>query len=166
MNGQLKKKKIVTALLFLCLVLVYVMIFCFSAETAEESSALSRRVMDFLVELYYKLAGGGGEPVIIDPDAVPLEHMIRKAAHFTEYMAVGFLSFWIVALWGKSLFREVGIVTVQVAISGALDELHQYFIPGRYASLKDVLIDTIGGIAGVAVVLLVMLCKRFISGDV
>jgi len=32
---------------------------------------------------------------------------------------------------------------------GALDELHQYFVPGRYASLLDVLLDGCGAVLGV-----------------
>lgn len=31
---------------------------------------------------------------------------------------------------------------------GALDELHQYFVPGRYASFLDVLLDGVGAVLG------------------
>lgn len=154
MNGQIRKKKIITTVAAVCLLFVYIMIFCFSSESAEESSALSRAVMDFLVDMYYKLMGGGGEVVVVDPQAVPLEKIIRKAAHFAEYMAVGFLSFGIAVLWIKKLWYGVGLVMLQLLISGALDELHQYFVPGRYASVKDVMLDTAGGMAGILIILL------------
>lgn len=159
MNRQLRKKKIITGILAVCLVFVYIVIFGFSADSAEESSALSLRVMDFLVDIYYKMMGGSGEVVVIDPQAVPFEKIIRKAAHFAEYMAVGSLSFCIAILWIKRLTVSMGIVIVQLLISGGLDELHQYFVPGRYASVKDVLIDTAGGMAGILIILLVMGCK-------
>lgn len=156
MDNQFRKKKIITILLLVCLVLVYVMIFGFSSDNAQESSALSRAVMDFLIDVYYKLVGGRGEPVVIDPNAMSLEEIIRKMAHFAEYMAVGFLSFWIAVLWIKKLYIGIAVVTLQLVISGALDELHQYFVPGRYASVKDVMIDTAGGIAGIMMILIAM----------
>lgn len=155
MNGQIRKKKIVTAIAAVCLLFVYTMIFCFSSESAEESSALSRSVMDFLVDIYYKVMGGSGEAAVIDTQAVPLEKIIRKSAHFTEYMAVGFLSFGIAVLWIKKLWYGIGIVILQLLISGTLDELIQYFVPGRYASVKDVMLDTAGGMAGILIILLV-----------
>ena len=34
-----------------------------------------------------------------------------------------------------------------VIIYAASDEFHQYFVPGRSAAIKDVFIDTCGGIA-------------------
>lgn len=154
MNGQLKKKKIITGILGVCLLLVYLMIFGFSADNAEESSTISRAIMDFMVDLYDKLAGGSGESVAMDPQTVPLEKIIRKAAHFAEYMAVGFLSFGIAVLWVKRIWTGIWAVMVQLIVSGALDELHQYFVPGRYASLKDVMIDAAGGLAGILIILL------------
>ena len=35
-----------------------------------------------------------------------------------------------------------------VFLSAAGDEFHQYFVPGRYASFADVLLDTCGGTFG------------------
>lgn len=159
-NTNCIKKKILTAVLFACLVYVYFMIFILSADNAEESSDISIKVMDFFVDIYYKLKGESGENTVIVQNAVPLEKIIRKAAHFTEYMAVGFLSFSIVILWVKRLGIGMGIIALQLLLSGMLDEIHQYFVPGRYASFKDVLIDFTGGMAGIGVVLFLRWCKR------
>lgn len=160
MNMQLRKKKILTVILVVCLIVVYCMIFGFSSDNGQESSELSRKVMDFLISVYYKLVGGSGEPVVIDPNAVPLEEIIRKMAHFAEYMAVGFLSFGIMVLWIESLWKGIGMVILQLMVSGALDEFHQYFVPGRYASLKDVMIDTAGGMTGALAILCMIGCKK------
>lgn len=160
MCNPTKKKKAITILLVLCLLLVYMMIFGFSSDNAQESSALSRAVMDFLIDVYYKLMGGRGEVVVVDPNAMSLEEIIRKMAHFAEYMAVGFLSFWIAVLWVERLYMGILAVTVQLIVSGALDELHQYFVPGRYASIKDVMIDTAGGIAGIILILMAIGVRR------
>ena len=88
------------------------------------------------------------------------EAVIRKLAHFTEYMLVGLLSLWIWLLWKAKRLRCGAFVMVQLMISASLDEFHQYFVPGRYASIRDVLIDTAGGLTGMLLVFLVNLCIR------
>ena len=70
---------------------------------------------------------------------------------------MGLLSYSIVVLWYKPLWRGRFFVLLQLVISAGMDEFHQYFIPGRFASFKDVLIDTAGGIAGILVI--IILCK-------
>ena len=138
-----------TAVLIVLLFLIYVMIFNFSAEDATASSGVSQKVTKWLLHLYYKLQGNtGGLTVVIPAGEVDeAEAVIRKLAHFTEYMLVGLLSLWI---W----------LVVQLVISASLDEFHQYFVPGRYASIRDVLIDTAGGLTGMLLVFLVSLCIR------
>lgn len=153
LGKYLKTKKIYTIIAIILLVLLYVVIFCFSAEDAQKSSSVSVRVTEILLNIYYKITGGstggagiGGEEAA---DAIPiLEGFVRKLAHFTEYMCMGFLSYSIVVLWYRPLWKGWLFVLVQVFLSAGIDEIHQYFIPGRYASFKDVMIDTAGGIAG------------------
>ena len=165
LNGQqLRKKKIITIVAAIFLVLVYTMIFRFSSENAEESSVASEAVMDFFVKLYDWFTGGDNDGSgLMGLQPVPLESSIRKAAHFIEYMAVGFLSFGIAVLWIKKLWHSISLVLIQLVLSGAFDELHQYFVPGRYASIKDVVIDTIGGMAGICIILLVRWCRKLAS---
>lgn len=42
-----------------------------------------------------------------------------------------------------------------VAFYGMVDELHQSFIPGRFCDAKDWMADVLGGLAGIAIVLLI-----------
>ena len=88
------------------------------------------------------------------------EAIVRKMAHFTEYMAVGFLSFGIAVIWMQRIKAGIVAVTLQVFLSAGLDEIHQYFVPGRYASFRDVLIDTAGGIAGIMIVFLMYKIRK------
>ena len=147
---ELKKKKLYTIVAVILLTAMYVIIFLFSSESGEESSDLSAGIADFLYGIYYRLIGfeGTGDPVLVQ-QASPLEAIIRKVAHFTEYFIIGFLSYGIVVMWYRSKWKGRGLVLLQVFISGALDEFHQYFIPGRAAMFRDVLIDTAGGAAGI-----------------
>ena len=45
---------------------------------------------------------------------------------------------------GRTIFVCVGITTAY----GLIDEFHQLFVPGRYASLTDVLLNLVGVAAG------------------
>ena len=83
------------------------------------------------------------------------EHPLRKLAHFSEYACMGILIFSIVYQWvmGKKKYL---IATLWVFLSAAVDEWHQYFVPGRYASIKDVLLDTCGGICGIVLLTLII----------
>lgn len=151
-----------TAVLIVLLFLIYVMIFNFSAEDATSSSGVSQKVTRWLLQIYYKLQGNtGGLTVVIPAGEVDeAEAVIRKLAHFTEYMLVGLLSLWIWLLWKAKRLRCGAFVLAQLVISASLDEFHQYFVPGRNASIRDVLIDTAGGLTGMLLVLLISLCIR------
>lgn len=74
---------------------------------------------------------------------------IRKAAHVTEYMALGFfLSLVLSALNRRGRARNVVALGVLIA---CIDETLQLFSFGRSGQMMDVVIDTCGVILGVAV---------------
>jgi len=77
--------------------------------------------------------------------------MWDKIAH-----AIAFGSFSLtVGLWFHPMkFRliEIAVAIGAVALYGAIDEFHQYFVPGRTTSLKDWLADVIGGCLACSIV--------------
>ncbi len=156
MKKQLKKKKMITVVMALMLILVYIMIFSFSSDDAAASSTISVKVTKWLMKVYYKLSGSGGGNLLPVPGAIDgTEAIVRKMAHFAEYMAVGLLSFGIALMWIRGTAKGVMIVSLQLVVSAGFDELHQYFVPGRYSSLRDVMIDTAGGMTGVIMILII-----------
>lgn len=154
------RKKIITGIAVVLLIAVYIMIFSFSADDADASSSISVKVTGWLMKLYYGFFSGSHSDVpvafVVTDEA---EAAVRKLAHFTEYMAVGVLSFGIIIMWIKKIRKGIGLVVLQLLISAGLDEIHQYFVPGRYSSLKDVMIDTAGGMTGI----LMILCMKEIK---
>ena len=79
-----------------------------------------------------------------------------KFLHFIAFAALSAAS----GLWfsRESWLRRPGrnfllCVTI-VLVYGALDEFHQYFVPGRASSVWDWAADTLGGAAGAVTVLL------------
>ena len=152
---ELKKKKLYTIVAVILLTAMYVIIFLFSSESGEESSDLSAGIAEWLMKVYDRLFGAGnGNGAVVDAEIFPLEAVIRKMAHFIEYLCIGGLSYSLVLMWYKPNWKGIWFVLLQVFVSGALDEIHQYFIPGRAAMFKDVLIDTAGGLAGIVIVYL------------
>ena len=164
--NELKKKKLYTIVAVILLTAMYVIIFLFSAESGEESAGFSGRIADWIYGIYYKLIRTSRVgTVTVMQHASPLEAIIRKLAHFTEYLCVGFLSYGIMYMWYQPKWKGRVLVVFQVFISGALDELHQYFVPGRAAMFKDVLIDTMGGMAGILLFVLWLDGKKIIRDN-
>jgi len=80
-----------------------------------------------------------------------IDTLLRKLAHFGEYALL-------CALWWRALRTLVGgerallfAVTVASAYA-ATDEFHQSFVPGRYGSPVDWLIDVAGAAAAAVLI--------------
>lgn len=140
------------AILLLCL---YAIIFSFSEQDADTSGGLSHMLSEKCVEFMNALAGGKWTDGFMAGLADYFEHPIRKLAHFAEYACMGILVYTMWRPWktrGKWLYL---LVTVWVFVSAAGDEIHQLFVPGRYGSFADVLLDTCGGMFGVCCCVLI-----------
>ncbi|UBV43991.1 VanZ family protein [Deinococcus taeanensis] len=70
----------------------------------------------------------------------PLAHPLDWAAHFLAYLALGFTL-------GRATGRP-GAAWVVAAWFGALDEIHQAFVPPREAGVQDWLFDAAGAWLG------------------
>jgi VanZ family protein len=68
--------------------------------------------------------------------------VLRKIAHFCEYGILGLLL-------ARAIPDERVALAVGVLYAGT-DELHQHFVAGRHAAVRDVAIDSAGVLAGVA----------------
>jgi VanZ family protein len=73
-----------------------------------------------------------------------------KAAHFYAYLPLGYLLALGVTYRGSGGMRWgiLLISTGMVVLLGVIDELHQSFVPGRDASVSDIVADAIGGFVG------------------
>ncbi len=131
---------------------LYWVIFGFSAQDGEASGSLSLRISQGCVAILNSLTGGGFSEQMKTELALYFEHPVRKAAHFCEYAVMGGLIFGVLSPWRKPESARNGrfvlFVVLWVFVSGALDEFHQLFVPGRYGSFADVLLDTCGGAFG------------------
>lgn len=82
-------------------------------------------------------------------DAV--HHLLRKAAHFTEYAILALLWVWNLGTAPGRLALAWGLATLYAAS----DELHQAFVPARGPSGFDVAIDSAGALAAIVMVAII-----------
>ncbi len=118
---------------------------------AQNTSSIIEPILRFLM------------PSISHRELEHLHFLIRKLAHLTEYFISGLLLFRAFRggsdehhAWRWALYSFLVIVLI-----AASDEYHQSFIPDRTSSIFDVGIDTVGGIAALAICTL----KRWFAAD-
>jgi len=157
------KRWAVTIVAALFLLVLYRIIFGFSAQDSEQSGSLSLMISEKCIELVNSISGRHWSDMVMNELALYFEHPLRKLAHFTEYTCMGVLVYTMWRPWKRCDKRLYGIAVLWVFISAAFDEIHQYFVPGRYGSFADVLLDTCGGAFGVLLcVCLEKICLRII----
>ena len=155
------RRILVSAAAAVLLAALYSMIFRFSAQDAEESGSLSQFVSEKCVDIVNVLTGSRWSEVKKAGLAEYIEHPVRKLAHFSEYACMGVLVYVLLSQWLKKGARRNLLTAVWVFLSAAGDEFHQYFVPGRYASFMDVLLDTCGGVFGMLFcICTAVLCRR------
>ncbi len=70
--------------------------------------------------------------------------IVRKCAHFLEYMILAILYFNVAKLYFDKKIVIISTI-VFVFVYACSDEFHQLFVLGREGAFRDVLIDTFGG---------------------
>ena len=150
-------------------VALMVMIFCFSMENAEESDRRSGVISNMIMRLVY--------PEYEQMDAEwqqsvyeSVQHVVRKLAHFTEYMMLGFMIRLCLESWFGHRMNQYRILALIGFGAGAgyacTDEVHQLAIDGRSGQLTDVLVDSSGVLFGVVLgTLLVRSVNRKTPGN-
>lgn len=69
----------------------------------------------------------------------------RKIAHFVEYAILMFLFYKVLRLFFKETFAQAILIGMVCSVIYAMsDEFHQLFVPGRFGTVKDVILDSFG----------------------
>lgn len=79
--------------------------------------------------------------------------IIRKLAHFTEFMLLGIVFSLFYLSIGKNKYYFITLI--HGLIVAIIDETIQLFIPGRAGLITDVLIDTSGVLFGLFIIILI-----------
>ena len=133
------------------LIIITILMMAFIFFQSSLPADLSSKESDFLVPVVSRTLN-------IKPDDASF--LIRKCAHFIEYLILGIfiaLSVSEMIKYRKNPVRHFKSLAFAVSwASGTLysvsDEIHQSFVPGRSCELRDVIIDSCGIAAGVLII--------------
>ena len=125
------KNKLSTSIMVLWMFLIFIMSSFDATESANQSSFIVNIINDiFKIE-----------------NVQLLSFIIRKLAHFTEYLILGFLT--INMLNKNDIAKKYIIAIIICIIYASSDEIHQIFVAGRCFAIRDILIDSMGAISGI-----------------
>lgn len=157
---KFKKNLIFKRVFFLVmLALTFYIIFNFSSQDGETSGSISRKVTEFIVEIFSKIKTIDFEIKLQYIEK--LHPVIRKLAHFSIYTVVGFSIMGFMCTFNiRNVFQF--IISILTGVAYAItDEIHQGFTPGRYPSVIDVCIDSAGVLTGIFIlVTLIILSEK------
>jgi len=122
-------KKLKIILVFVWMLFIFIM----SSFDSTESSDQSGVIVNFVANLFN----------INNLELVSL--IIRKLAHFTEYLILGVL----VINWAKDHYNKYLLSILICIIYAISDEVHQLFVAGRSCQIIDMMIDTLGSVMGI-----------------
>ena len=112
-------------------------IFSNSMQVAAVSEGASGRVLDFIQKVLRKLGMPGAANHLT-------MHIIRKLAHFSEYLLEGFLFMLCLRVYTKHVIKHVSWPILGGLLTALTDETIQLFVPGRSGQVTDVWIDFSG----------------------
>jgi VanZ family protein len=123
-------------------VLLWMIFICVSSTDLMSAEHTSRFIGPFLRWF---------SPDITEATVASVQLFVRKCAHLTEYAILASLLFRALRQ-GRDHFRRAAAIALAIsAISAAIDEFHQSFVPSRIGSPYDVAIDVAGALAGLTV---------------
>ncbi len=141
-----KNKRLYNSIL---VVIWMIVIFCFSAQTGVKSTKTSNVVTSMVVNVTTNVSKQEITREEAKKKVEDSTFLIRKLAHFTEYLILGILIIRLLRTYGKLNVRMIVTAIVICFLYAASDEIHQIFVLGRTAKVLDTLIDTSGASIGI-----------------
>lgn len=136
--------------LSIILVLIWmIIIFIMSSFNAEDSANQSNYIVNIISN-------------VLNINNIELLNLIiRKLAHYIEYLILGIL---VINMFIKNNIPQSYLISIIFCVIYAIsDEIHQFLIPGRACQIKDILIDSIGSITGIYLYKLISKRKKSIN---
>ena len=124
-------------------------IFSNSMAVATVSTGSSGRVLAWMRIILRRL----GHPGLADRLTM---HIVRKLAHFCEYLLEGFLLMLCLRVYTRHFFKHVSWPMLGGLLTALTDETIQLFVPGRSGQVTDIWIDFSGVMTGLLVGLILL----------
>ncbi len=145
MNIKLKRLVFAIFIIINCIV-----IFSFSSQNAEKSSATSSIVVEKVTETITNINRSVKKESIVDT----VTFFVRKTAHFSIYTLLGVWLMCEAGTYNISKKRKLIISVILGGLYAISDEFHQGFVSGRSPEIRDVCIDTCGVAFGCIIILI------------
>lgn len=142
-------KHVIRYILIVCIIVLCCKIFALSSQDGGVSAGTSRQFTEILLKTL-GLECNDRTIEIINP-------VIRKVAHFSVYMLLGFLTMCTCETFKWQKVYKFDFSTMFAFVFACSDELHQRLVPGRSGEFADVCLDTVGAMLGVLIVLAIAL---------
>ena len=124
-------------------------IFSNSMKIASVSTVSSSRVLTLLQAALRRL----GHPALAQRLT---DHIVRKLAHFCEYMLEGFLLMLCMRVYTRQYIWHISVPMLGGVLTALTDETIQLFVPGRSGQVTDIWIDFSGVMTGLLVGLILL----------
>ncbi|MBR6787762.1 MAG: VanZ family protein [Clostridia bacterium] len=145
LNG--KKLRIARYILWTLLLAMLVIIFLFSAQKGEDSGETSGYIAQMVLRIIrpdYTFLPEETQQALLERT----DWIVRKGAHFSEYAVLAFILYFLLRTYPLKIYAAwAWLGATGYAVT---DEVHQLFVGERAGSMKDVLLDSCGAAAGVA----------------
>ncbi|MDX8363735.1 VanZ family protein [Cytobacillus sp. IB215665] len=138
------RKKPSYIILWITVITWMMLIFYLSSQVEEQSDNLSTNITKVIIESAEKVSPQS------EFSLYKMNRLVRKNAHFIAYLVLGMLVVFALRSSGKSGLKSFGVALMICVLYAISDELHQLFVPGRGAQMRDVIIDSAGAIVGIS----------------
>lgn len=136
-----------TTILITILIIISIIIFLFSAEAGNKSINTSDQFASKIIDKIYEVANKEITPKEKKKLITKTRFVVRKIAHFTLYFTLGIIVYLL--LLSFNVKHSIILSIVICFLFGCIDEIHQYFVPGRTARFFDCIVDTLGSMTSI-----------------
>lgn len=140
------KKIILTTIL----AVLSIIIFMFSNQAGSSSINTSDKFASKVIDKVYEVANKEITLKEKKKLIIKTRFIVRKIAHFTLYFTLGLIVYLL--LLSHNVKHSVILSIIICFLFGCVDEIHQYFVPGRTARVYDCIVDTLGSMTSIYLV--------------
>lgn len=151
-TGTFKKLRQNKKLFHSILVIIWMLvIFNFSSQNGTKSTKTSDVVTSMVVNVTTSVANKDIPREEVKKKVEDSTFLVRKTAHFTEYLILGILVLQLLSDYTKINKRMLIVSLIICYLYAVSDEVHQIFIPDRTAKVLDTFIDGAGSLVGITI---------------
>ena len=154
----MKKKRVVVVIILIVLAVLWILgIYKLSSMNTSNSNGKSSGIIGVFIEdtlevtNKYGITNSHPDDTKLEKASQLLNAPLRKVMHASVYFVLALIIIVVTNyLFHNKKYLISAIITLGlILVAAGFDEYHQTFVDGRTGAVKDVLIDTAGGVAGI-----------------